>query len=157
MAGTPNTSNTNLSISALMAAGVSKLTMSFTIALATLTDAAQFHVTPGFKGRLMRTYFVTQVVASTAGRLSTLTPSIEAVNLLGGVLALTTVACNTKDKELSGTAITGQNAFTNTQSITWTGSATTAFAEGSGYLVMDLMNDDTLEALAKALNGLRTP
>ena len=157
MPGTPNTSTTDLSISTQFEAGIAKHPVSFGVLLASLSDAAQFHVTPGFNGRVTRTYFVTQVAATTAAKLCTLTPSSAGTNVLGGVLALTTVACNTKNKELAGSTITGQNQFTDTQTITVTGSSTTAFVEGSGFYIMDLINDDTLEAVAMSLNGLRTP
>ena len=156
--GAPNSSTKDLSIAAqLTRSGIAKQHYSVSVLLASLSDAAQFHWMPGFKGRLTKMTFVTQVVASTAARASTLTPSIGGTNVTGGVLALTTVACNTKDKELAGTAITANNAFTATQNITITGSSTTAFAEGSGYVQLEVVNDELLETLALAMGGYRTP
>src|SRR5678815_2963165 len=104
-----------MSISAstqLNRAGIAKYNVNFPVTLVTLTDAAQFHITPGHKGRLTKVTWVTTQPATTAAKLSTLTPSIDGVNVTGGVLALTTVAANTRDKELAGTAITALNSFT---------------------------------------------
>lgn len=154
----PASSQKNLEIGAYLGlAGLAKYNVAFGVLLASLSDAAQLHITPGHAGRLTKVTFVTQVVASTAGRASTLTPSIGGTNVTGGVLALTTVACNTKDKELAGTVITANNRFTASQSITLTGSSTTAFAEGSGYIICELVNDETLQALATLFKGLRVP
>lgn len=137
--------------------GIGKYNVVFRLELATITDAAQLHITPGHKGRLTKVTWVTHVPATTASKLSTLTPSIDGTNVTGGVLALTTVAANTRDKELAGTAVTAANSFTSTGKITVTGSSTTAFAEGSGWVILELVNDDTLEAMAKSMGGLRTP
>jgi hypothetical protein len=146
-----------MSIGTLYGAGVAKQQKTFTVTLATLSDAAQFHWMPGFKGRLTKVTFVTHTPASTAAKLSTVTSSIDGVDVAGGVLALTTVAANTRNKELAGTAITAANAFTATSTITLTGSATTAFVEGSGEIQLEVVNDDLLEALAGSMLGLRTP
>lgn len=157
MAGTPHSATTDLSISGVLAAGIGKYNVTFDLTLATLTDAAQLHITPGHKGRITKATFVTHTPATTGSKLSTLTPSIDGTDVTGGVLALNTVACNTRNKEVAGTAITALNSFTSTGTITWTGSSTTAFGEGTGVLIMELINDDTVEALAKALAGYRTP
>lgn len=156
MAGTLNTNTSNLAAPTWLGrTGLAKYTMSFTVTLVTLTDAAQFHVTPGHKGRLTKVTWVTGQPATTASKLSTLTPSIDGVDVTGGVLALTTAAANTRDKELAGTAITANNAFTSTGKITLTGSATTAFVEGAGWVQLEIVNDDTLEVLASL--GLMRP
>lgn len=149
MPGTLNTSVSNLAAPTwLTRPGLAKYTVNFTVTLVTLTDAAQWHWTPGHKGRVTKITWVTGQPATTASKLSTLTPSIDGVNITGGVLALTTAAANTRDKELAGTAITANNAFTSTGKITFTASSTTAFAEGAGWVQVEVVNDDTLETIA---------
>lgn len=157
VSGGPLVIQSDLSPAVYHGAGVGKYVISVSFTLSTISNAAQFHVTPGHAGRLIKATMVAHTPASTASRLATLTPSIGGVNLLGGVLSLTTVALNTIDKELAATAITGRNVFTATQSILWTGSAVTAFAEGSAWLQMEIINDDTLKVLALAMGGLKMP
>lgn len=158
--GAPNSSTQDLSISSsimLNRAGIAKYNVAFFMNLATLSNAAQCHITPGHKGRITKVTWVTHTAATTASKLATLTPSIDGTNVTGGVLALTTAAANTIDKELAGTAITAANAFTNTGKITFTGSSVTAFAEGAGWVIAELVNDELLESMALAMHGLRTP
>jgi len=158
MPGTPNTTNTPLSQATLFnKIGIGKYNMTVGITLANVTAAAQFHITPGHKGRITKVTYVTIIPAATAGRLATLTPSIGGVNVTGGALALNTVNCDTRDEEVPGTPITGNNSFTDSQTITFTGSAVTAFAEGTGMVIVELVNDDTNEVLAIANDGLRNP
>jgi len=158
MPGTPNTSNLALGIGAYLSRpNIGKYNISYFVNLASIAAAALLHLTPGHKGRLTKVTFVTHAPATTASKAATVTPSIAGTNVTGGVLALTTVAANTADKELAGTAITAANAFTASQTITLTGSAVTAFAEGSGWIILELVNDELLEAVAIGNDGLRTP
>lgn len=90
--------------------------------------------TPGFAGRIVSTQFVTDVVASTASKLATLNLEIGTTDVTGGVLSLTTVACNTKGKVAAGTAITATNTFSATDTISVEATSVTAFVEGSGSL-----------------------
>lgn len=137
-------------------AGIGKHSVpAITMTLSTITDAAQYHWKPGFNGRLIDNRFVTHTPATTAAKLSTLTPSIGGVNVTGGTIALTTVSCNTRNKETAGAAITGANTFTENDTITWTASATTAFVEGSGVLQAEVYNDDLRRAVGLGLMGLQ--
>jgi hypothetical protein len=142
------------SVDTYVGAGTGKVAVTWSVTLATLTDAAQWHWTPGFNGRLTKVTFVTHTPATTAGKLTTLTPSIAGTNVTGGVLALTTAAANTRDKALAGTTITGNNSFTSTQTITLTASSTTAFTEGSGEVQIEAVNDDTRKGVAMGSMGL---
>jgi hypothetical protein len=148
MPGTLNTSVSNLAAPTWLAkAGLAKYTKVFSVpTLSTLSNAAVNHWTPGHKGRITKVTWVTYAPATTAAKLATITPSIDGVDVTGGVLALTTVAANTLNKELAGTAITANNAFTATSTITLTASAVTAFVEGSGEIQLEVVNDDTLES-----------
>lgn len=154
--GAPNSSTQAIGVAGMMANnGMAKVVKTFAVTLSTLSDAAQFHWAPGFAGHISKVTWVTHTPASTASKLSTITPSIAGTNVTGGVLALTTAAANTRDKELAGTTVTANNYFTATQTITLTASSTTAFVEGSGEIQMEVVNDELLEALGLALGGLR--
>jgi hypothetical protein len=67
---------------------------------------------------------------------------------------LTTVAANTKGKVLPGTAITGNNVFTATDTITLTCSSTTVFSEGTGEIQLEAVNDDTRRGVGAGNMGL---
>lgn len=115
----------------------SKMSFAFPIDLATITDADVITVfVPGFAGTIDKIFFTTDVVASTPAKLSTLTTEIDTTDLTGGVLSLTTVACDTKGEVLNATAITAANVFTAAQSISVKASGTTPFVEGSGSITL---------------------
>lgn len=148
----PASSTIDLSINA----NVGKYTVTIPVTLATLTNAAQFQVTPGHKGRLLAMDFYTHTPGTGAGATCTLTPDIGGTNVTGGVVTPTLASTSDRNEKTAGTAITAANSFTATQTITVTGSATTAFTAGDGMLALTLINDDTREAVAEAKGGLRT-
>jgi hypothetical protein len=130
-----------------MAAGVpevGKHTFSFRIALAGLTNADVLtSFVPGFKFAIEKVMFAVQAAVTTAAKLATITPKIDAVAITGGVLALTSANCTPKGKVLTGTTVTGandDNLGSDTSSITLTASAVTAFVEGDGELIIILRN-----------------
>jgi hypothetical protein len=94
--------------------------------------------TPGFAGRIIKTQFITTTVASTASKLSTLQPRITGVATTGGAVALTTAGCNALGEVTAGTAITALNTFGAADTIDVQASATTAFIEGAGVLLISL-------------------
>jgi hypothetical protein len=98
--------------------------------------------TPGFNFRIRKMYWIQNAPVTTAAKLCTLTPSISGTNLTGGVVALTSALCTPLGKVVAGSAITGLNQGTESDTITVTGSATTAFVEGSGSLVLEIENLD---------------
>jgi hypothetical protein len=130
-----------------MAAGVpevGKHTFSFRIALAGLTNADILtSFVPGFKFAIEKVMFAVQAAVTTAAKLATITPKIDAVDITGGVLALTSANCTPKGTVLTGTAVTGandDNLGSDTSAITLTASAVTAFVEGDGELIIILRN-----------------
>ena len=159
MSGTPNSSDQTLSLGSLLStSGIGKYHVMFYVNLATLTDADQITAwIPGHKGRIIDTRFITHIPVTTGSKASTLNWEIGTVNITGGVLALTSANCTPRGAVVESTAVTALNAFLATDTISLEASSTTAFAEGTGWLDLEIVNDDTLEAMAKALAGLRTP
>lgn len=113
--------------------------LSFPITLSSLADADIVTTfTPGFHGRVKALSFVTNVVASTASKLSTLNLEIGTTNLTGGAIALTTASCDTMGEITASAAITAAAAFTDTDTISVEASSTTSFIEGDGSLLITL-------------------
>jgi hypothetical protein len=108
-------------------------------ALSGIADAqvvARF--TPGFAGRITKTSFQAVTAVSTGAKASTLTPKIATTNVTGGVLSLTSAGLDTVGKVVAGSAVSAANTFTNAQEITVVASATTAFIEGAGVLLIHI-------------------
>jgi len=154
----PNSSTTDLSIATVIGAGTGKQHVYFPVVLAGLAGTAKVvdNYLFGFNGRILAVDFLATVPASTAAKAATITPSLDGTNLTGGVLALTTANC-TAGALVSGTAVTAGYTFTPTSQFDLTLSSVTAFVEGSGVIDVTVINDDTLNAIAYALGGLRTP
>jgi len=113
--------------------------LSFPIVLSSLADGdIVTGFTPGFHGRVKSLRFVTNVVASTASKLSTLNLEIGTTNLTGGTIALTTASCDTLGKITESAAITAAAAFTDADTISVEASSTTTFIEGDGALIITL-------------------
>lgn len=93
---------------------------------------------PGFAGRILKVCYVAGVVASTASKAASLNLEIGSTDVTGGVVALTTANCNTKGATVEGSAITANNVFSETDSISVEASSVTAFVEGSGVLLIHL-------------------
>lgn len=102
--------------------------------------------TPGFAGTIEKISFVVTDPATTADKAATLNMEIGTTNLTGGVLSLTTVACGTLGKVTDATAITANNAFDKTDTISVEAASVTAFTEGEGALLIVLGH--TVEAVA---------
>lgn len=110
------------------------------VALASLANGALFSLTPGFAARVKSIAFVDTVVGAGAGATVTITPSINAVPLTGGVLT-PTLASTAQWATTAATAITGANILTATgltSTLLFTASATTVFASGSGSINVTL-------------------
>lgn len=90
--------------------------------------------TPGFAGKIVKTYWIQDVPVTTADKLSTLNLEIGTTNLTGGEVALTSAACTPKGKVIAGAAITAGNYFGATDTISVEAASTTAFVEGTGSL-----------------------
>lgn len=98
--------------------------------------------TPGFAGSIKKVYFVTgTTVVSTAAKAAALNVEIGTNNLVGGVVSLSSVVgsetCNVIGKVTDGTAITGKNSFSKTDTISIEAAAVTRFSEGDGTIVVE--------------------
>lgn len=94
--------------------------------------------TPGFPGSIVRAAFVVTDPVVTASKLATLNLEINAVNLTGGVISLTSANCTPLGAVIAGTAITANNTFGATDTISVEASSVTAFVEGEGVLLLTL-------------------
>lgn len=108
----------------------------FDVLLAGLAADTITNFTPGFVGSIVRTFWIQDTPVTTGGKAATLNWEINAVNLVGGVITLTSAACTPLGVVINGTAITGSNSFDRDDTISLEASAITAFAEGKGSVVM---------------------
>jgi len=91
---------------------------------------------PGFAGKIVSVKFLVTDPVTTGAKLATLGLEIEAAAVTGGVIALTSAACTPLGKVIAGSAITALNTFTAVNKISVVASATTAFVEGEGTLLI---------------------
>lgn len=111
--------------------------LSFQIDLASVSAADLVTgLTPGFAGEIVDVDFVVNVPVTTASRAATLNLEIGAVDVTGGAVALTSANCTPMGATIAGTAITAANTFAATDTISVEASSVTAFAEGSGTLIV---------------------
>jgi hypothetical protein len=102
--------------------------------------------TPGFAGTIEKMDFVVTDPVTTADKAATLNLEIGTTDVTGGVLSLTSTACGTLGKVTDATAITGNNAFKDDDTISVEAADVTAFTEGEGALLIVLGH--TVEAVA---------
>lgn len=127
------------------AAGLGLFILPQFINLADITAAGDLlsNYTPGFNGRIEKVDFVVQKPVTTAAKALSLNWEIGAVNLTGGVVALTSANCTPQGALVAGSAVTAANSFGPTDTISLEASAVTAFLEGSGWLLTKFRNLDT--------------
>lgn len=88
--------------------------------------------TPGFVGRVVKTYFVGEVVGTAYA--GTVNLEIGTTNLTGGTIALTTTAGLAKGSVVAGAAITAGNIFSATDTLSVEITSDTTDAAGSGTI-----------------------
>lgn len=125
-------------------------TLTFNVALADITGAGDVVTTftPGFAGTIEAIDFIVGTPVTTAAKAASLNVEIGTTNTTGGVVALTSANCTPLGAEVAGSAITAANTFTATDTISVEAASVTAFAEGSGTIIITLSNDDLRNALA---------
>jgi len=139
-----------------IAIGAGSIPVSLYLALTGFVAGDQIQYTAPFKGRLDSYRFSVFSKVTTAAKAATLTPKIvtaAAVStvMTGGVLALTSANCTPEGAQVPATAITGLNKFNRGDTLVFTVSALTAFTEGTGNLLLELVNDDTMDAIARSM------
>lgn len=112
--------------------------LEFPIELASITGAQDVVTTfpVGFDGVIEDVRFVTNKAVTTAAKLATLGLTIGTTAVTGGVVALTSATVTPMGAIVAGSAITGANVVTKASTISVKASAVTAFAEGSGTLIV---------------------
>lgn len=112
-------------------------TFVFPVALADITDAdVVTDFIPGFAGTIQKVQFIVGTPVTTASKATTLNVEIETTNVTGGVVALTSANATPLGKVIEGTAVTANNVFTDSEKISIEATSTTAFAEGTGTIVI---------------------
>lgn len=89
---------------------------------------------PGIDGTLEYVEFITTTPVTTASKLATISPFINAVAVTGGALALTSAAATPLGKVIPASAITAANTLTGKDTLSFKATAVTAFVEGAGVL-----------------------
>ena len=93
---------------------------------------------PGFPGSIVKAAFAVTDPVVTASKAASLNLEVNDQDLVGGVISLTSANCATLGKVIEGSAISGNNAFSATDTISVEASNVTAFAEGEGVLLLTL-------------------
>lgn len=105
------------------------------VAMTSITDAdVVTNFTPGFVGQIVRTFWIQGTVVTTGGKGTTLNFEINVVNLVGGVITLTSALCTPLGAVINGTAVSGSNKFDRDDTISVEATSTTAFSEGAGFI-----------------------
>ena len=126
-------------------AGVSLV--SFPVTLSAIGNAdVVTNFTPGFAFEIVSLHFAVGAPVTTAAKTATLNAEIGAADLTGGVLTITSATATPLGKIINATAITAGNTGTAADTISIEATAVTAFAEGSGAIVLALRNLDTVNA-----------
>lgn len=102
--------------------------------LATGDIVTQF--VPGFSGTIEKVSFVVTDPTTDSDADATINLEIGTTDLTGGVVTLADDNANTLGAVIDGTAITGNNAFGNTDAISVEANVTSAFSDGEGVLLI---------------------
>lgn len=144
------TDNSTGAATDVIAAGAGAYTIAFWIDLATVTaaDIITSYVL-GHKFKLLKHSFIVHSAVTTVAKAATISLTINGAAVTGGVLDLTSANCTPKGVVVDSTsAITAANTGGAAATLSWTASAVTAFVEGDGWLVLEIQNMDTADAIA---------
>lgn len=122
-------------------AGAGLQTLAFFVNLADIAagDVLTNYV-PGYAFRLEKHDFRVAKAVSTAAKLASLNLEIGIVDVTGGVIALTSANCTPAGNPVAGTPITALNTGTKIDSFSIEAAAVTAFAEGTGWILVAIRN-----------------
>lgn len=93
---------------------------------------------PGFAGKIASAEFFTMVPVTTGSKAFTINFEIDTVDATGGTVALTSATCTPLGARIASSAFTAGNTFTSTSVIDIEAASVTAFAEGTGMLIVHL-------------------
>jgi hypothetical protein len=112
--------------------GNNVLILPITYNLASLANGALLNpgLRPGFKGSIEYCEAYVQTAATTGAKLSSVNPTINGVDVTGGVMALTSANMTPAGVTVAGSLITAANTFDESAKIGLKAAATTAFIEG---------------------------
>lgn len=111
--------------------------LSFPVTLASVSAADVVTNYPlGFDGTIESFAYLAGAPATTAAKLASFNLEINATDVTGGVIALTTALATPLGKITQSTPITALNAFTAADTLSIEASAVTAFVEGNGVLLV---------------------
>lgn len=140
---------------AAIAAGVGKHVVAFFVNLAELADGDVItNYVFGFKFKVLKMDFRVEKAVTTAAKACTLNGEIGTTNLTGGEVALTSANCTPKGAAVAGAAVTAANTGSATDTFSVEASGTTAFAEGTGWLLVSVQNMDDADAFATVLSDI---
>jgi len=94
--------------------------------------------TPGYAGKIVGFSAAVETAATTGSKASTLHPEIGSTPTTGGEIALTSANMTPKGKTVDASAITADNEFGDTDTISIVAASTTTFIEGRVSLVLVL-------------------
>ena len=89
---------------------------------------------PGFVGSIQKLFWVQKKAEATGGKSATLYATINSVNVVGGLVTLTSATLTPMGKMIAGTAVTGSNVFDKDDTISIKSTVTVAFADSGGTL-----------------------
>lgn len=144
------TDNTTGTASNTLAAGTGIFTLAIPITLAQITGSGDVLTTYtlGFAFKILSVDCRVVEAVTTAGDSASLNLEIGAVDVTGGVVALTSANATPLGAAIAGSAVTGTNTGTAADTISVEASSVTAFAEGAVVLLVRIQNMDTANAVA---------
>lgn len=141
------TDNSTGAASNTIAAGVGIQTLAFYVEATALAngDVLTDYV-PGYAFKILKFDARCAVPVTTGAKAATLNLEIGSTNLTGGVIAL--AGTYAQGAAQAGSAVTGNNTGASTDSISIEASSVTTFIEGAFWLLIEIQNMDSANAVA---------
>ncbi|HEY8994269.1 MAG TPA: hypothetical protein VIM71_06395 [Lacunisphaera sp.] len=133
-----------LPVGATPAAGVGYYTLNIPVQLTAMTTSAADLITGlvlGHKGKIVSMQFHTTVLGTGSGASQVLNLEIGSTDVTGGVLTLTLATTTPLGNRIAATAITANNEFTATDTLSLEVAASgTVFTAGAGVISIVIQN-----------------
>jgi len=136
--GVTLTAGSTVVLQAEVADGNDIVSIQFPVNLASVTGNIDVVTAfrPGVDGMIEDLSFTVTQPVTTAAKLATLAPTINAVAVTGGAVALTSANATPLGKVLQGSAITALNTISRSDTLSIKATGVTAFVEGQGVLTI---------------------